>query len=230
MSVNDLNGKLVQIMSRVGDVLILNLLTIVCSLPVVTLGAAFTAAYDMSLRLLRHQEGYVARGFFRAFRSNFPRATALWLIFLGVLVISIGDLLVRPYLPQLHFLLTVAAVVQILLVLAIALYAFPLQARFENSISGTLRNSILLAVCRAPQTAAMVLITLVPVLIFLFVPLPDTLLSCFITLCVLLWVGGAIYLNARIVRQIFQRQFGSEKPAEDPLYEGQECTSVSLRS
>ena len=207
----DWNNKLVQIMGRCWDLMVLNLLLLVCSLPVLTTGAAVTAAYDMSLRMLRGEEGHIVRGFFRTFGSNFKQATQLWLIFLALLAVSGGDLLVRAYLPRWEALLTAAAGVQMLIILAVALYAFPLQARYENTLGGILRNSAVLAVCCLPETLLMMAVSLSAVLIFLFVPLPETLLPCFITLCLLLWFGGVIYGNAKLVRGVFQRQFHSEQ-------------------
>ena len=206
----DINGKLFRFMSRVGDILLLNLMMLLCSLPVVTAGAAVAAVYDMSLRLLRGEEGYLIPGYFRAFRSNFKQATKLWLICMAVIAVIAGDLLVRPYLPQFTLPLTVVAWVQWILLLALALYAFPLLVRYENNLGRILYNSAVLALCNLPKTAAMVLISSLPVLVFLCVPLPDVLVAPFITLCFLLWLGGSIYLNSLLIRGIFQKQFGSE--------------------
>lgn len=75
--------------------------------PPVTVGTAVPAAFVMFLCLLRQEEGYVVRGFFRA---SFRRSTCLWLPLLGILIVSGGDLLVRSWLPQFRFLLTAAAV------------------------------------------------------------------------------------------------------------------------
>lgn len=211
----DMNGKIFRVMSRVGDTLLLNLLMILCSLPVVTIGAATAAVYDMSLRLLRKEEGYIIPGYFKAFRSNFKQATELWIICLAVIVIMIGDLLARPYLPQFTLPLSVVAGIQGVLLLAVALYAFPMLVRYENTLGCVLYNSAVLALYNLPKTAIMVLISLLPVVVFLYVPLPDLLIAPFITLCLLLWFGGAIYLNSMLIRGIFQQQFGSEVTARE---------------
>lgn len=207
----DINGKLFQVMGRIGDLIVLNLLLLACSLPVVTIGAAITAVYDMSLRLLRGDEGHLIRGYFKAFRSNFKEATKLWLVCVAVITVIAGDLLVRSYLPQFAPLLTIAAGIQGVVLLAAALYAFPLQARYENSIGRTLYNSVVLAIYNLPETVIMVLISLSAVLVFLFIPLPEWLIAPFLTLCVLLWLAGAIYLNAGFVSKIFQKHFHSEQ-------------------
>ena len=71
------------------------------------------------------------RGFFCSFKSNFRQSTQLWCVCVGVLLVLAGDLLVRRYLPQWSTLLTAAALIQVILLLTVMLYAFPLQARFE---------------------------------------------------------------------------------------------------
>ena len=61
----------------------LNLLWLVCSLPIFTMGAATTALYYTCLKVIRGEEGYVGAAFFRSFRENFKQATVLWLMMLG---------------------------------------------------------------------------------------------------------------------------------------------------
>ena len=64
-------------MEKVGDLLLVNLLFVVCSLPVVTIGASATAMYYV-LGRIRRQEGTVTKDFFRSFRENFRQATLYW--------------------------------------------------------------------------------------------------------------------------------------------------------
>ena len=78
MRIFSLNSPLMQKLSLLYDLIILNLLTIFCSLPVVTMGAAISALYDGVWRLRNH-EGTLLRNYFQAFRSNFKQATLLFL-------------------------------------------------------------------------------------------------------------------------------------------------------
>ena len=73
-----------RFIGKFWDVLIVNLLWIVCSIPIVTIGASTTAMYYVTLRLARDDDGYTFRSFFKSFRENFKQATAIWLIFLTV--------------------------------------------------------------------------------------------------------------------------------------------------
>ena len=69
-----------RFMGKLWDALVLNILWMVCCIPLVTVGAATTAVYYVALKLARDEEGYVISSFFKSFKENFRQATALWLV------------------------------------------------------------------------------------------------------------------------------------------------------
>lgn len=71
-----------RFIGKLWDVLVVNILWIICSIPVVTAGASTTAMYYVTLKLARDEDGYTIRSFFKSFKENFKQATAIWLIFL----------------------------------------------------------------------------------------------------------------------------------------------------
>ena len=68
-------------MEKVADLLIINLLFLLFSLPVFTIGASATAMH-YCLRRWREGEGKIAKDFMKSFRLNFRQATILWCVFL----------------------------------------------------------------------------------------------------------------------------------------------------
>lgn len=72
-----------RFIGKLGDLIILNILWIVCSIPVFTAGASATAVYYVTLKLVRDEDDSTIRSFFRSFKSNFKQATAIWLILLA---------------------------------------------------------------------------------------------------------------------------------------------------
>ena len=78
------DGKLAQTLGKIADLVILNVLWIVCSIPVVTAGAAATAFYSVALKMIKNEEAYVASSFFKAFRENFKQSFIVTLILLAV--------------------------------------------------------------------------------------------------------------------------------------------------
>jgi uncharacterized membrane protein YesL len=85
------DNPVIRILNRCTDLVVLNLLFLLCCIPVVTIGAATTAMASVTLRSVRYGDGYVVQNFFRAFRENFRQSTRLWLLILlfgGMLVLD----------------------------------------------------------------------------------------------------------------------------------------------
>ena len=198
----NLDSPVMQGLSKVADLVVLNLMTVLLSLPVITAGAATAALYDAVTRLLR-DEGRLYSSYWNAFRSNFKKATLLWLI-----VLVAGCLLglsVLFYLIQETtggFLLLLLAGVALFLWAITAAWIFPLQARFENTVRGTLHNAVLCALAYLPRSVAMAVLNLLPLALFLF--FPDIFLRIgFVWLSI--WYALAAYLNCRILRKPMEK-------------------------
>ena len=80
----DQDNMFFAIMGVLFDLIILNVLTLLCCLPVVTAGASFTAMHSVLWRMVRHEETYVARQFFDSFKRNLKQSLLPWLAFHGV--------------------------------------------------------------------------------------------------------------------------------------------------
>ena len=99
----DMDNPVMRTLSMLADIVILNLLTLFCSLPIVTAGAAFTALNDACIRLVRMEDGELGRDYFRAFKANFKNGTLAWLLFLACAVLLYLDYLAAlAYVPQMR--------------------------------------------------------------------------------------------------------------------------------
>lgn len=165
----DMDSPVMRVLNRVGDLLILNLLMIVCCLPVITVGASFTAMHYVLLKMVRGEEGYLVRGFFKSFKRNFRQATIIWLIMLVVIAIYVGDVLIFNY-SQIVFpkALVVIVIAVAVLALLIAMYIFPLLSRFDNTIFNTIKNAALMSFLNLPKTLLMLVIYILPFVIAYF--------------------------------------------------------------
>jgi len=152
----DMENPVMRALGAICDLLVLNLLTILCSLPIVTIGAALTALDDVLLRIVRNEEAHIMRGYFRSFRANLKQGSALGSIFLLAAAVFYVDYLVAATLAPV---LRIAVVAAALIVGAIALYAFALQARYENPILTTLKNAASLSVAYFPRTLGLLVFT-----------------------------------------------------------------------
>ncbi len=141
--------------SRVADIVILNVYFTVTALPLVTMGASFAALYDVAERIHDDRGGGVTRMFFRSFRDNFWRATATWAI-----VGPIGFALVFSwfFLPIAE--LTVVKTLFSLVYLLVFPFFFFLQIRFESGFANTLKNAFLIPLSRLPWAAGALAVTI----------------------------------------------------------------------
>ena len=85
------DGLLVRFLNLVADLVALHVLWLLCSLPIVTMGASTTALYYASMRRIRTDESHVHQNFFRSFRQNFRQSTILWLMMLVVGAVLLLD-------------------------------------------------------------------------------------------------------------------------------------------
>ncbi len=195
----DMDSPVMRFLNRVGDLMILNFLMIVCCIPIITAGAAFTAMHYVLLKIVRGEEGYLVRGFFKSFRSNFKQATLIWLLMLLVVAVYAGDTWIFNY-SGLVFpkALVIAVVAVAILLLMAAVYVFPLLARFENSVKNTLKNAMLLTFANLPKTILMMACYILPFVLGYF--------STYALLFVIMFgISAPAYAAAWIYSGIFKK-------------------------
>ena len=188
---------LIRMLTRTGD-LLLNLLALLCSIPLVTVGASLSALHSVLFRLIRGEETSVARLFLRAFRENFFSSTVLWsvLMLLSGLTVWWFFALLRSSAPE--GLKTIGTVFLLLLALGISLvflYGFALLPRYRNTVPELLRNALLLAVARLPRSALMLALLLGFTLADILLPVEISVpLIAMFGLSLPLWLCAQLYV------------------------------------
>lgn len=132
------------------DIMVLNVLWTICSIPIVTMGASTTAVYYVTLKLVRDEEGSsTIKSFFHSFKENFKQATVIWLLLLVIGAALAGDLYIFTILMtgnQVFRTILIALFLGFGLVYAgVLVFVFPLQCRFYNPIKRTLFNAFFLS-------------------------------------------------------------------------------------
>ncbi len=206
MKLFDYEAPFWRFMSRVADLVIVNAYWLICSLPVVTIGASTSALYCVTLHMARGEGGGVTKMFFSAFRQNLRQGLALFFILLLPVALVVYEvwLYVSGAVGQSLWMSVVFCMPAILIALITA-YVYPLLAQFDNSVKNTLKNACLLAVGNLPFSIVMALLNLSAPLLFLFAT------SFFIRTCVFwLLLGGAVIalINSYLLRRVFHRAFG----------------------
>jgi len=154
MAIFSYDSKFSRIMMVIAFGCYLNLLWVVCSLPIFTIGASTTALYSVACKIAKNEEGDLTQQFFRAFRANFKQATLIWVPLL-VLGIALGaDIAILLRLRSvssgtaavLWTLLLAVIIVACIGYLIELMYVFPLLAKVDNTSLAMVKNSLLIGI------------------------------------------------------------------------------------
>ena len=171
MSIFNMDGPVFRFLNKMADLCILNLIFLLCCLPIITIGASVTALYSVTLKMSRDQEGYIARSFFKAFKANFKQATSIWIPSLLLLFIMLAD--IRIYSSsnagKYHPLLIGAYLIFILIAFMLS-FAFPVLAKFKNTTGNIIKNAFLMGVGSFQWTLCILVILIVPTVLTLMIP------------------------------------------------------------
>lgn len=131
----DLDSPLMQVLNKVADLLWLNILTLICCIPIVTAGASLTAMNYMALKIVRNEECYITKGFFKSFKQNFRQATAIWLLFLLAVLVLAGDFyIVKNSGIEFNIVIKVVIGIVALILTFTWMFVFPVLAKFDNTV------------------------------------------------------------------------------------------------
>ena len=159
------DGGLYKFMTNLFSVFKINMLWLLCSLPIVTIGAATIAAYDVTMKMVDDEEGYVAKQFIQAFKANLKRGIPLGLLGLLSVYAVWLDFSLFNQLEDNPMVLLIAGIISLYIVVIAFIYAFPLQARYENTIPQTLKNSANISLRYFGRTLFLVIILLIEIVI-----------------------------------------------------------------
>lgn len=135
------DSKLYKFMQTLTELLKINFLWLLCSLPIVTLGGATIAAFDVGMKLAADQEGNVGRQFLASFRANFKNGIPYGLLLLLAVYVVWLDFSLFNQIEGNPIILLIMGIVAAFVFTLSFLFAFALQARYENTLVKTLKNS-----------------------------------------------------------------------------------------
>ncbi len=147
MNIFSSDGWFARIFGTIGDIIVVNILFIVCSIPIFTMGASMSAMYYTLLKKQRTGEtGGIIKLFFKGFKDNFKKSTIAWLLFLLIaFVFSLDFNLFGKGGPQENKLMYYTSVIFFILICFIAIYLFPVISAFENTLKNLILQSIYMA-------------------------------------------------------------------------------------
>ena len=190
-------------MSRVFDLALLNILWLICCIPIITIGDSTAALYYVALKIVRGKDHGIAKEFFHSFRENFRQSIGYTVILLLAAVLLL--LSFHYYRSSGSGASSMAYGVTItiaILIGAVFSYVFPLFSHFSNTIGRTFSNAARLAVTNLKRTALILLINCVPFALYL--GFPEIFYRTFLIWC-LIGTGVSAFLVCLILDPVFAR-------------------------
>lgn len=213
MKLFDSEGPVAEALTVLANLILLNWLFALCSLPLVTVGASLTALHHVVLQTVRKEDKGVVREFFKAFKSNFRQATAIWLILLAVGAVIAADCRIGARVLSSGALTAVLAASALLFALWMVelVYVFPMQARYDNPVKQTFKNAFLVGIGNLPNTLILAALTLaVPYLCYRY----EKLVPAAVLLSLFILFSGLAYLESLLINRIFLKTFPEERQAQ----------------
>lgn len=165
-------SPLYRFLNRIADLFCVSLLTLIFSIPLITIFAAITAAHNVTQDMVFDTESAIFNKYWNAFRANIKQATFSGFILSAALAIALVNLVWFPGLLPDSFSIAVRILFVILLIalLGIANCIFPLIARYHNSIIQHFKNAVIIILIRPIRVFLILFINILPLLILLFNP------------------------------------------------------------
>lgn len=157
----DIDGPFIRVSTKIVDIVWLSILFLICSIPLFTIGASWSALYYAVHKNIRHDRGYATREFFHGFKISFKQSTLATLIFLPVIGIMIWEAFVmyenaKKGVEVYH--IYIFLLIAVVLLFMWVIYIFPYIARFSIDFKSVLKNSLILAEGNIARTVTLGLV------------------------------------------------------------------------
>lgn len=201
-----------RFLTALSNLIIVNFLFIITSLPVITIGASITALYRITIAILAGDNPSVWKDYLKSFKDNFLKATVLFLLYAALTAFFAFEIyMVNNMMEEQYSWVQIPAVFFLVVIFSSFTYAFPLLAWFEESLKQILKNSILLAISNLPVTIMIAVIT--AVLAFLLYEFTVTTMS----LLVFMGIAVIAMFYSVFLKKIFEKSGAVIKfDEEDP--------------
>lgn len=188
------DGPLFKIGTLIGDLLILSLLFIVCSIPIITIGASVTALYYVTTRMISGREGYVSRDFMRSFKQNFIKSTVVFVLIAICAFILLCNFTLFNYVYRANQFMLVFQVVLSAELAGISVYIFPLIARFDMKIGQYFKNAFFFANRHISTTVTCLVFLAGAAMLFMRLPI-----------LIIIITGAYSYFSSKLLMRVFRK-------------------------
>lgn len=198
MGIFSVDGKLARILNRIGDLMLLNILTLITCIPIITIGASISSMFHITLLMVKNEEGKIIPSYFKTFKENLKQSTLIWILGGGLSLFLLFDIWLLGSV-NFSFVKTYKIVlfVLFLFIMMLTLFVLVTQARFDNTLKNTIKNGVLFCFIHFLKSILMFVVMLLPVAL-LFLSLRA------LSVDVLLGLSGPAYLTSIYFRDLFK--------------------------
>lgn len=195
-SVSEKTNQFFAFTESVGELIILNFWTILCCIPIVTIGASIAAMHDVLIRKKRNEPYTITGSFFRAFKNNFRHATGTWLVFAGIFLFLLWDYeLLNQAADRIPGFVEIIVLALMFICVAALQWAFVLVARYSISVRTTIGYAFTRIIAFPIRTLLLLAVTLIPLCLIVLYPI-TTPIMLFLGLALVARVQSGIYDRA----------------------------------
>ena len=159
------DSALYKFMQTLTDLVKVNFLWMLCSLPIVTMGGATIAAFDVTMKMAAGEEGHVGRQFLASFKANFRNGIPYGILLLLCAYAAWLDFSLFNQIEGNPIILLIMGIVAVFVFIWSFLFAFALQARYENTLIRTLKNSADICTRFFVRTLALIVVLFLEILV-----------------------------------------------------------------
>ena len=195
----DIDNRFFRYVAKLTDLVLLNILWVIFSIPIITMGAATSAVYYVTLKMVKDEEGYIIRSFWKGFKQNLKQGIIIEVILLISGIILLGD--IRYFLVSKNifsYLFISIFVIGLIIYTFTLIFVFPIIAKFNNTVSETLRNAVVISL-NNPLVSISMTVLLIVMLYGFYVSVPIMVIFPLIA------VSGYAYIGSILFRDIFER-------------------------
>ena len=158
------DNPVMEFIAKIFDLVILNLIFIFSCVPIITIGASTSALSYVTLKMVRGEDPYIWRNFWKSFRQNFKQGTLVW-IFSILIFIFLGMDFINSQNTSLFAVVRILLWIVCAVALSVFLYVFPVISHFVCTTKQALKNALLMTFGHLPYTLMM--LALAGLLLFL---------------------------------------------------------------
>ncbi|WP_130860594.1 YesL family protein [Gracilibacillus phocaeensis] len=198
-----LDGPVYRFLMRGVELALLNVLFVLCSVPLLTMGASMSALYAVTLKMVRGEEGRIVHGFWQAFKSNFKQSTIVWAtLVITSIILALNYILFPLYTGDFSVFILMGLILFSLICSIYFVFIFPYIARYTCTLKEAYVSILKLCLANSYVTLLTCCLVLGPAILALFSP---AFLVIFFYLYIFIGFAFVAYISSFMMRNLFEK-------------------------